>query len=222
MKTTRILLAIGESILAFIGICFIGVVFYSQLSEPFNWIVAIPFLPLAIYLSSRVYKMIIRRGYLETISGDNSTYDADELKSTPGSGITEIQAEELENHFDNGNLPFFEGTVSIWGDWNGRWLNSKHKLSTIEFDESKEILFIYFSDFCQLQIRKPSIIHYTSSYLKILKAKEIKWQVPNKEGENYKYYYLNTGNKINTKSNTEWQPKREDFGIGMNAVYIQG
>lgn len=222
MKIVRKFLGIGEAIFAFIGVCFIGILLSAQLTEPFNWIVAIPFLPLAIYLSLRVYKMIIRRGYLETISGDNSTYDADELKPTPGSGVTEIKPEELESHFDNGNVSFSEGTVSIWGDWNGRQLNIKHKLSTIEFDESKEILIIYFSDFCQLQIRKPSIIHYTSSYLKILNAKEIKWQVPNIEGENNKYYYLNTGNSIQTQSNTDWQPKREDFGVGMNAVYIQG
>ncbi|MFD2725308.1 hypothetical protein [Hyunsoonleella rubra] len=222
MRTARILLALVESILAFTGICFIGVVFYSQLSEPFNWIVAIPFLPLAIYLSLRVYKMIIRRGYLETVSGNNSSYDADELKPTPGSGITEIKPEELESHFDNGKILFSEVTVSIWGDWNGRQLNSKHKLSAIEFDENKEILFFRFSDFCQLQIRKPSIIHYTNSYLKIFKAKEIKWQVPNEEGDTENYYYLINGNNIQTKSNTNWRPKKEDFGFGMNAVYIQG
>jgi len=166
--------------------------------------------------------MIIRRGYISTISGDNSSYYLDDLKPTPGSGVIELQPNELENYFDHGKVSIKEGTISIWGDWNGRQLNQKHKLSTIEYDNKRDVLSIYFSDYCQLQIRLPSSIHCSESYLKIFKAKEVKWQTFNDNREYDQFHYLNTGKDIVTKSNTNWKPKVEDLGIGMHAVYIQG
>ena len=222
MKVLRVLLAIGQSLLAFIGICFIGLVFYSQLPSPYSWIVSISIGVLAIYLSIKVYKIIVRRGYISTISATRSSYELDNLEPTPGSGVTELKPDELENFFDYGKLSFEAGTVSIWGDWNGKQLNKKHKLSTIEFDVDKNILYIYFTDFCRLVVKTPSKIHCANSYIKIFNAKEIKWQVPNGEGQNDQFYYLNTGKNIVTKSNTNWKPNDEDLGIGMDAIYIQG
>lgn len=218
----KYILAIGQSLLSLIGISFIGIVFYSELTSPYNWIVSIIFFLLAIFISIRVYRMIIRRGYISTIAGAHSSYDADDLKPTLESGVLQLNPDQLEHYFDNGKIAFESGTVAIWGDWQGRQLNNKHKFSSIEFDSENKILSIHFTDFSQLQIKDPSIIHYSDSYIKILKAKEIRWQIMNEDLVNEQYFYLNNGKSIQTNSNTTWKPRKEDLGIGMNALYIQG
>ena len=217
------LMAIVQAILTFIGISFIGLVFYSQLSSPYNWIFSIAISIIGFYLSFKVYRMIKRRGYIATASGDNSSYELDNLKPTPGSGVIELSPEELENRFNYGKIELSEVTVTIWGDWKGRRLNLRHEIRTIEYDVEKHILIFFFKDYCKLRIRKPHIIHFTTNYLKILKAHEIEWEVPNQnEPSPAKYHYLNVGIEIKTKSNTNWIPKSEDLGIGMNALYLQG
>ena len=165
--------------------------------------------------------MINRRGYIATISGDNSTYELDNLKPTPGSGITELLPDKLVDSFDHQKLEFPEVSISIWGDSYGRKLKLKHRILTFEYDDHSQVLSIFFKDYCQLRIKKPSIIHHSSSYLKIIKAEEILWRVPNADRMD-EYYYLNEGKNIKTKSNTNWQPKSEDLGPGMNALYLQG
>ncbi|MCT8341289.1 hypothetical protein MG296_14600, partial [Flavobacteriaceae bacterium TK19130] len=81
------LMAYVQTILTFLGIGFIGLVFYSQLTSPYNWIVAALIGVTGIYVSIRVFKMIVRRGYISTTSGSRSSYELDNLKPTPGSGF---------------------------------------------------------------------------------------------------------------------------------------
>ncbi|WP_417886451.1 hypothetical protein [Zunongwangia sp.] len=82
------------------------------------------------------------------------------------------------------------------------------------------MLLIYFNDNYQLQIANPSSIYYTNSYRKIIKAKEIKWQVRKDNKLVDIYHYCYTGSKITTTSNTSWKPM-PTLGIGMNALYLQ-
>jgi len=53
-------------------------------------------------------------------------------------------------------------------------------------------------------------------------SKEVFWKISNKENHVEEYSYLNKGDKIVTKSNTDWSPQKYDIGPGMNAVYLQG
>lgn len=220
MKITRNILAVIQAVFTLLGFCILGVVFLDELSSPFNWIITTLLFFIGIYVSIKVYRIIMRRGYISAISGNNSTYELDQLKPIPGSGVFEFMPEELTQFFADDKLSIKKGSIAIWGDWDGRFLNKKHKLNIIQFD--KNILTLHFGEKCQLVIRNPLTIHCTDNYLKIINAKEVLWQVENEKGDYDKFCYLNTGERIETKSNTDWKPKREDLGIGMNAIYIQG
>lgn len=218
MKT---LMAITQAILTFIGAAFIGLVFYSELSNPYNYISAAICLIIAIYLSARVFKLISRRGYIATITGDNATYELDNLKPVPGSGITELNGVQLVNHFEQQSLDFPPYAVTIWGDTNTLYLKEKRSISTISYDDTTKVLFVGFEDDTDLRIKHPAIIHHASSYIKIIKAQEVVWRVKD-DDLIHEFLYINNGSKIITKSNRDWNPKREDLGIGMNAIYLQG
>ncbi|WP_169736086.1 hypothetical protein, partial [Crocinitomix catalasitica] len=142
----------------------------------------------------------------------------DALETTTCDGVYKLTAEQLQDHFSENKLTLGLSTISIFGDWEGRLLNAKHELEGIEFNVKKNILTIIFLDDYLLKVRNPRLIFVSSTYLKIVKATEVMWQTK----DDLQYSYLIKGNKIETKSNTDWKPHQYDIGIGMNAVYLQG
>lgn len=220
MNLFRGFIAIIQAIITFSGLALISVVLYYKTPQPFNYLLGLIALVISFFVARFVYRLFIKRGVLETMTGDNATFDLDELEPTPGSGVHKIDASELPAAFAN-DL-FFPQHVSlcIWGDWNGRALNQKHKINGIYFDNDKNILSFEFHNKYLLKIRSPKTVLYSSSYIKITNATEVLWQVSSYKKKQYSY--LNAGKKILTKSNTKWKPDNLDFGIGKNAIYLQG
>jgi len=222
MKIFRTIIAFFQALLPLLGFGVISAVIYSDLPTPYNILVSITLFILGIYVSLSIFNMMMRRGVISVMSADNATFDLDELEPTEGDGVLKLTPEELRNNFLENKIELGECTVSIYGDWEGRQLNIKHKLNSVEFNSEKNTLTLSFSDNCLLKIRNPRLIFYTSSYLKIIKATEILWQIPDDLRSHYQFSYLNTGKKIKTKTNTDWKPHDYDIGIGMNAIYLQG
>ena len=222
MKTFRTIIAFFQSLLPLIGFGIIGLAIYTGLESPFNIIIAGIFIILGLFVSRLLFNMMRRRGIISVMSGSNSAYELNELEPVEGDGVTKLTPEELQNIFKENKFDLKECTLSIWGDWEGRQLDFKHKIQSIEYNSEKNILSIQFFDNCILKVKKPRVILSADSYLKIVKATEILWQVPENSGSYSQYSYLNSGGKIITKSNTDWKPHKYDIGIGMNALYLQG
>lgn len=67
--------------------------------------------------------MMRRRGVISVMSGNNATYDLDELEPTSGDGILKFTPSELTEFFSEKKMNFNQGiSISIWGDWEGRQL----------------------------------------------------------------------------------------------------
>ncbi|PCI96230.1 MAG: hypothetical protein COB15_11090 [Flavobacteriales bacterium] len=222
MKIFRAIIAFFQALLPLLGFGVISIVIYAGLPKPYNILVSVTLFIIGIYASRSIFNMMMRRGVLSVMSADNATFDLDELEPTEGDGVLKLTPEELRRKFLKDKLELGKCTVSIYGDWEGRQLNIKHQLKSIEFNSKNNSLTLLFSDNCLLRIRNPRLIFSTSSYLKIVKATEILWQIPDDFKAHHQFSYLNTGEKIKTKSNTDWKPHDYDIGIGMNAIYLQG
>lgn len=222
MKTFRIIIALFYALLCFTGICFFGLLAYSEFTDPYNIIITSILIVIALYTSGNLFTMMRRRGVMGVMSGNNASYELDELEPVQGSGTQKLTAQELYTYFNEGKLDWQPTSISIYGDWEGRELNKRHQLQSIELDEKKDILTLSFQSKCLLRIKKPRTILCASTYLKITKATEVLWQVPAGLNKSNHYKYLNTGKTITTKSNTDWKPHKYDVGIGMQAVYLQG
>lgn len=222
MKTFRTIVAFFQALLPLLGFGIISTVLYSDLQFPYNLIVAILVFILGIYISRSIFNMMRRRGVISVMAAENSTFDLDNLEPTKGDGVFKLTPEEVKSKFLEDKLELTTCTVSIFGDWEGRQLNIQHKLKTVEYDSKNNTLALLFYDNCLLKIRNPKMIFSTSSYLKIVKATEILWQIPDGFKSHFQFRYLNTGKTIKTKSNTDWKPHEYDIGIGMNAIYLQG
>lgn len=222
MKAFRTPIAFLQASLAFLGFCLIGLVFFSQLDAPYNYIAVFVNLFLGAYFGRMVFNMIKSHGVLAIMSGSRASYELDELEPVSGSGVFKLTAKELTTKFPEGKLRFNNGSVAIWGDSNGRLLEKKHQLKAINFDSENNVLNLEFFDDCLLIVTNPNLIMCTNTYLKFLKAKKVSWQIPKASGAIETFTYYNTGKTIKPISNTDWKPSEYDFGIGMNAVYLQG
>lgn len=167
--------------------------------------------------------MMRRRGIISTLSGSHASFDGDDLIPTSGSKIVEVKPSALMKLFSDEKIHFEQGTsVSIWGDWKGRKLNLKHQIIAINFNHESDELSIIFKDDCSVTIKEPGTIHLSKSYLKIIKAKEVRWQIVNNVHSKDEFNYVHSGKEIITNSNTNWKPHFYDIGVGMNALYLQG
>lgn len=223
MKEFRTIAAFFQALIPFIGFGAIAFVIYLGVPSPFNIIIVVFILILGLLSSRMIFNMMRRRGVIATLAGSHASYDLDELEPAPGSNVSKISPIELTKLFHEKKLTFSNGiTVSIWGDWEGRKLNTRHHLEAVNYDVDNKVLTIKLDDNCILKVKEPRLIHLTGSYLKIIKAKEIQWKIPNDSDANDQYSYVNTDGKIKTSTNTQWKPHSYDIGIGMNALYLQG
>lgn len=222
MKLFRTIVAFFQALLTLVAFTFISVVCYAKLSVPFNILLALAFFSLGCYGSWSVFSMMKRRGVITTLSTVHQSPDLDVFEPSESDGVLKLTPEEVRNYFLQNKFQLNPCTVSIFGDWEGRQLNVRHTLKFVQFNPEKSILTLTFSDQCILKIRNPKLIFVTESYLKIVKATEVLWQVPNELESSYQYSYLNAKNKITTKSNTDWKPHQYDLGPGLNAIYLQG
>ncbi len=222
MKIFRYIFAIFQALVTLAFGVFLATLFYFQAQSPINIILPTLILGIAIYFSVSVFYVISKRGIITAMTGDNATYDLDLLEPIPGDGVLKLTPKKLEELFNNEELTFRNNTtISIWGDWEGRKLNSKHIINSISFDGNTKILNIEFDENYKLAITEPRLILTSISYIKIANAKSVVWQTPTKFNSLNKYVYKHTGKEIITQSNTNWQAHNYDIGIGMNAVYLQ-
>ncbi len=119
MKTFRTIIAFFQALLPILGFGLISTVIYSDLKTPYNIIIAITVFTVGLFASRSIFNMIRRRGVISVMSGDNDTYDLDELEPTPGSGVLKLTPDELTNLFLGKKMNFNKGTtITIWGDWH--------------------------------------------------------------------------------------------------------
>ena len=221
MKTLKVIIAFFQALIAMFGFGILSVVSYSEIKSPYNIVVGAVILLIGLYLSKLVFNMVRRKGLIDVLSENTSSSEIDQLEPTSESSMLKMNSQELKQMFNENKLKFKRGvTIAIWGDNKGRALDINQKLSKIDFN--KNILTFRFSSNCNLKVKNPTQIFYTTDYLKILNAKEVLWETLIDSDTYNQYSYLNTGKQIITKSNTNWKPHTLDLGIGMNAIYLQG
>ncbi|PKR82277.1 hypothetical protein CW751_02805 [Brumimicrobium salinarum] len=223
MKIFKFIFAFLQAAFLMFGFVAIAVIIYLEGKSAIHFIGIVVVLLVGFIVSRFLFNLMRRRGVLAVMTGTNASYDVDDLNPSSASGVLKLDPIALVKLFQEHKIKFPQDTsISIWGDWQGRKLDERHQISSIAYDKKNNLLIILFKDKCLIKIRKPTLILLASSYLKIVKAKEIVWEISNKSSSIHTYSYLNTGKKIKTQSNTNWKPHKMDIGIGMHALYLQG
>ncbi|WP_417265962.1 hypothetical protein [Brumimicrobium sp.] len=222
MKSFRVITSLFYASLLFFGVGSISFFILISSQSALAIIAAIIIGIIGLVMSRFLFNLMMRRGVISVLAGSYSSYELDEIKSTPNSSILKIQPSELHHFPFEKHFQFQQGLkINIWGDWEGRSLEKRHHIESIIFDEQAQWLTIRFLDGCLLKIKNPSPLHVARSYLKIIKAQEIQWITPTLTNATMQYIYINDGKNIITQSNNGWKPHQFDIGIGMNALYLQ-
>ena len=219
MKLLRTIIALFYGVLTFIGIGFIGASVLSDYRGIIGIIIGSAILLFGIYAAYKVYRLTVRRGVMEILAQGTSGSDLDNPMATNETNFREITPSVLSENFKTGNNKFESGRLRIWGDWQGRKLDEKQTAQRIEYDEHLEMLEIFFSSYCRLQIFKPSQIFEANSYLKILKAKKIVWKTYTSEKE-FLYEYERTESNVAFKTNSDWKMDKYDISLREAALFI--
>ena len=223
MQGLRAALSFFYALLVFATFVFTAATTLEGIESFWKYPVSLVILIIGLICSRFVFTFMKKRGIIASMSGDNASYELDDLIPTEDDQFRELNPFTLEKNFRTKKNLFHAGKVSIWGDWQGRGLDKKLKIEEITFYHEKDILVIKFEEKHTLKVRSPQGIYEADTYLKILKAKEVLWKTPGSGiTRSFTYSYLATKNGIKTKSNTSWKPHKYDIGLGLSAIYIQG
>ncbi|MEX1002012.1 MAG: hypothetical protein WDZ35_07845 [Crocinitomicaceae bacterium] len=223
MKTLRTVVSFFYAFLPFGAFVLAGIAVLDKVYSFWKYPISLSLLIIGFLLGRFLFNFMRRRGVLSTMTGDNASYDADDLKPLEHDEFRKLTPEKLEYNFKSNENLFKGGKIKIWGDWTGKKLDVYHEIQNVQYNSEKDTITIEFKYSCTLKIRKPIGIYESESYLKIRKAKEILWRTPDiVKSKNKDFCYMATSKKIITKSNTPWKPHKYDVGIGEFAIYIQG
>ena len=223
MNFLRHIAAFYYALLPVILIGFFASAIIYDATQIWEYVIAGVLYVLALLIGRFIFNFMRKRGVIATLSGDNATTDVDNLEPQEGDEFREIKPNEISALFHS-NEPFINGgKIVIWGDWNGRYLNRNHTIESIDYESTSCTLIFNFKKGFQLTVQEPGRIFESSSYFKILKAKEITWKISkHHKRTEQEYIYVLQDNKIITSSNTSWKPHKYDLGVGELALYIQG
>jgi len=223
-KILRHIVASFFGLIVFAGLSLIGVliIYTSDNDNDFGILISFVLGILGLYLGYKIYTVILRRGILEFLTAIHATPTLDNLPLTDQTDIKQLSAQEFAEKFSNNKNIFTEGIIRIWGDWEGRDLESINELSRVEYEMSEDILKIVFLNNNRLTIWGPDKVFESESYLKINEAEKIKWEwLSNIEKNSYNYFlYEIEGKKVRIKTNTNWNRNKYDTILGQPALFM--
>lgn len=202
--------AIIRAIFTFLGISVLAFAFLASGDTVSIIISGLIFIG-GIYASYYVFRLIKSRPFGEI--NNFSSPDLDHLVPTVGSGVKEIEKEELAKLYQTGAWKPDTGALKIWGDWKEKNLDKPKKLTAIAFNKKTNQLVISFN-IGRVQVLSPRTIHITSSSLKIMYADKILW---NWEGKSA-LIYEKVGHEIKRTSNIELKLSEFDIDIAQPAL----
>jgi len=223
-KILRHIVASFFGLIVFAGLSLIGVliIYTSDNDNDIGLIISLALALLGLYLGYKIYVVILRRGILEFLTAIHATPTLDNLPLTDQSDVKQLSAQEFAEKFRNKENIFSGGIIRIWGDWEGRNLESINELLSVDYEKNEEILKIVFLNNSKLTIWRPDNVFESESYLKINEAEKIKWEwLSNIDKNTYNYFlYEIDGKEVRIKTNANWNSNKYDTILGQPALFM--
>ena len=213
---------VGLFPLALTGI--FAIFIYNELPNTVGISICLVLAITALWGGTRIFTSIQRTGVIDFFTTINASPDLDNINPTEGSNTKRRTAEELTHAFQQGKQLFNGGTIRVFGNWHGRRYNNYREIRNINYDTSKKIMTISFSENTKLTLNEPQHILESPSVLKIISAKKVQLEFPQKaknSNKTQKHHetYTKENKKIITESNIQGV-KAPYASIGHDAVII--
>jgi len=224
MKTLRNILAIIVSgfygLITITGLGIVGFLLYDGIKGSLGIFLFIIFILLGLFLGYAVYIIARRQGLVTFLTAVNASPDLDNLEPASDSDFRKLNAQEYFEKFASGDKLFSGGYMKIWGDFRSRQLDIFNEISLVKLNMS-DVLMIEFTNGNKVTIVNPKTIFESTTYLKILEAKEIIWEwIDKNSNQRFYFNYLVNKRSIKTKTNSDWRSNKIDTILRQPAIFI--
>jgi hypothetical protein len=137
-----------------------------------------------------------------------------------------MTANEFADRHNSSQRLFDGGSLCIWGNWFGRPMDNIHKITSVSFDQDKNILTLTFDNNERLTIWNALRITEEKTKLQIDNADKVLWEwyfygKPQTKENLFFEEYKQTDGKIEFKTNVNWFKKDSpDLTIKKPAVAL--
>ena len=165
IEAFRITIAAGMGFLSAIAVGFFGLLIYDKNSGFIGTTLTVLVGLLALYVGIQIYRTARGRGILAFITTVHASPDLDNLEPSGDAEVRRVNVKEYVGFVENGKSFFREGSIRIWGDWQGRNLGQRHIIKGAQYKESESLLLVQFEDGSQVSVWNPQTITESPTYL---------------------------------------------------------
>lgn len=167
---------------------------------------------LTIYISTRIFLSVVRRGVVDFTAGTSASPHADNLIPTDSDSSRLYSAEEYGAAFSLDNNLAIGGSMQLFGDWFGKAYTEDHRISDVHFSTEDACLTIDFFRGERLEIWHPEHIFDSDTFLKILSASAVRltWS-EHSQGGDTTFFNHYTVNKRKIEKKTDFPGKQARF-----------
>ena len=224
-RAIHIFFGLLYGILPIIVAIFLGIVFYQSFPNIIG-ISIISVLCIGAFLIGKfIYKRVVINGPIDFMSHIHASPELDNLEPLIYEETRRRYPDELVSLIKNDTNLMKGGTLCFYGDWFGERYKNNHKILDASFDKSENLLIIIFDNNQSLEVQNPQHIFEASTFLKILKADNLKFILDisseNNATSNSSFLFYKKGEKkIATFSNISSFQPLFDVSMGEPALMI--
>tara|TARA_Y100000588_G_C13981230_1_gene807281 strand:+ start:77 stop:745 length:669 start_codon:yes stop_codon:yes gene_type:complete len=217
---TNFIQSLYLSALPFIGLNIIGIVLLNDLKGYLGLTICLGIFIASLLLSRFIYRTVRKRGGIQFMASIQATPDLDNhLAATESRLNKKRKPAELATLINNKEQLFKGGSISIFGDNYGRHGDFLHRFERAEFTKEKGLLTFYLDTGQVIKIFEPKQIIDATTYLKVGKAKAIRFELSNDEDPIFLEYTYSRG-KISYQSNNSAIEDQIDVSLSAPALEI--
>lgn len=165
--------AIFTALLPFLGLNLVGVFIINDSSPIIGYSIATAILALSLYLSSWVYRLVLKMGIISFMGTVSASPDLDDPAVTESSEHKLRTPQEIAQLINQNNHLCKGGSIRVFGDWHKQHGESFHSLEKATYSAFDRKLTLHFDQAEQIEINKPLRITEGTTYLKIKSASKI-------------------------------------------------
>lgn len=224
-KLSNSVSAIVISLLPLLGLGLLCVFIYDSSPDATGVSIIVAIGLVGLFISYKIFGMVYRRGAVAFTAAATATPDADHPEPNEGSNFQRCTPEDLNQFIANQRNWTQKAMVSIYGDYYQRPFKKDHKIDKVSFDEEANVLTFQFKGGQQLTVSNPQDIFEANTYLKVLKADEVKYAWKNGQPSATtpaSYSFTPSGRRILTEADPKNMNPRFEIGLNMPAIMILG
>jgi|GEM_PF-1716505 len=224
-KTVSAFSAFVIALLPLAGLTIVAISVYEYRSDEIGIGIIAAIGLFGLFLSYKIFRLTYTKGIIGTYATVDASPDADHPEPSEGSNFQRCLPEDVDRFINMERSWTQNAMVSVYGDYYQRPFKKAHKIAFFSHEAESNILTIRFEGGQTLVVTNPQEMFEANTYLKILKADEVKYEWDHaRDGKTISsgYTFTPSGRRILTETFPENMHPRFEIGLNMPAIMLLG